>query len=503
MSQLNSVKNNNKEDKLLNELDEIEKVSIKNKKNIIQENVKTGVVITTHGYNGVYIRQCLECFIRELPDNFFIVVYINESNDSITLALQNSHATSNIQFIYVEDQKKNGGLTGTWNRGIALCVENDCDVIIISNDDILFDHSINNIIWQCYKKQNEKCYFAPLTNKPGPNKCKLNMNQYALHPRNIESFISKYNNSMVNLNGFFMVFSKNVLITNNFDSIHYFDPSYQFAGNEVEWFNRFKEKGGVPIIVPKTFVYHYKLASWRKKNNTYINQCIYVVNTGLYDGKKLRICSNKKVKIPILYYTDHFLLIYKCIKKGIIPFYVSTTKETCKLKQRIIKANPCNFLPYQYNISVYVDANLVIKNVQLFMTELDRFVKKNNYNICCYSHPTRTRVIDESKVVISENLEKKDNVSKITSQFDTYKFKDNIGLTETNMIMRRHKLLTEFSNDWCNSLYSCIRDQIIFDFLLFKHNIMYYRGSDALKKSMIEKKTHINHKGVRRITTKS
>ena len=107
------------------------------------------------------------------------------------------------------------------------------------------------------------------------------------------------------------------------------------------------------------------------------------------------------------------------------------------MKQRIIKANPCNFLPYQYTISIYVDANLVIKNVQLFMTELDRFVKKNNYNICCYSHPTRTRVIDESKVVISENLEKKDNVSKITSQFDTYKFKDDIGLTETNMIMRR------------------------------------------------------------------
>ena len=98
-------------------------------------------------------------------------------------------------------------------------------MLLLSNDDILFDHSINNIIWQCYNKQNEKCYFAPLTNKPGPNKCKLNMNQYALHPRNIESFISKYNNSMVNLNGFFMVFSKNVLITNKFDSIHYFDPS--------------------------------------------------------------------------------------------------------------------------------------------------------------------------------------------------------------------------------------------------------------------------------------
>ena len=31
---------------------------------------------------------------------------------------------------------------------------------------------------------------------------------------------------------------------------------------------------------------------------------------------------------------------------------------------------------------------------------------------------------------------------------------------------------------------------------------MYYRGSDALKKAMIEK-NHINHKGVRRITTKS
>jgi len=109
---------------------------------------KTGVVITTHGYNGIYVRQCLECYIRELPKNYFIVLFINESSDDITLDLQKTYEGNiNINIIIVENQSKIGGLTGTWNKGIDLCLDNNCDIIILSNDDILFDSSITNIIW--------------------------------------------------------------------------------------------------------------------------------------------------------------------------------------------------------------------------------------------------------------------------------------------------------------------------------------------------------------------
>ena len=147
--------------------------------------VKIGVVITTHGFNGVFVRQALECYIRELPDNYFIVLYINESNDKIVLDLMEQYNNDDafkgkVQVIYIKDQKSNGGLTGTWNQGIDLCFENNCDVIILSNDDILFDKSINNILWTCYKNKDEMKYFGPISNNPGAdifNRC-----QYALSP---------------------------------------------------------------------------------------------------------------------------------------------------------------------------------------------------------------------------------------------------------------------------------------------------------------------------------
>ena len=76
---------------------------------------KVGVVITTHGNNGVYARQCIECYRRFVPDAF-VVLYVNESSDPKTLSIQADYPS--IEYVYVSNQKKDGGLTGTWNRGI-------------------------------------------------------------------------------------------------------------------------------------------------------------------------------------------------------------------------------------------------------------------------------------------------------------------------------------------------------------------------------------------------
>ena len=57
------------------------------------------------------------------------MVFINESEDSITLNLKNDFPQ--IEIIYIEDQIKFGGLTATWNKGIDLCFKNNKDIIIL------------------------------------------------------------------------------------------------------------------------------------------------------------------------------------------------------------------------------------------------------------------------------------------------------------------------------------------------------------------------------------
>ena len=472
--------------KNIEETQSILEISNKNKQKLNENNVKTGVVITTHGYYGIFARQCLQSFERELPENYFIVLFINESQDEITLNLIEKYENNEkIVVIYNEDQHKSGGLTGTWNKGIDLCLENNCDVVVLSNDDILFDGCINNILWSCYENKEKMQYFGPISNNPGPKNCAINMCQYGVKPIDNKNKIALYNDNLCNLNGFFMVFSKKVLIENKFDNNFYFDPEKPFGGNETEWFNRFKDKKGEPIIVPQTFIYHYKIARWRegnKENNT----CIYTINTGSYEGTKVYL---KKSNIDTLYFTDNFDCIYNCINKELLPFYIDTRGKDPKLIQRTVKTNPTLFLPYNYEKSIYIDGNMFLKNYNYLNYYLN-FLE--NHDVVCFKHPERNFVLDEAKKVIDFQLERKDNVEKIVKEMKKNNFKDNEGLCETGILLRNHKKIINFNKDWCRCINICRRDQVSFDYILHKNNINYVKHEHIEKWLIINRVEHLN-----------
>jgi len=481
------------ETKISEKLNPIYTKSQKCKIKLNKQKVKIGVVITTHGFNGVFVKQALECYIRELPDNYFIVLYINESKDKIILDLMNQYNNNEafkgkIQVIYIKDQKSNGGLTGTWNQGIDLCFENNCEIIVLSNDDILFDSCVNNILWSCYKSKDEMKYFGPLSNNPGPKNLLINKCQYGLLPLEKINKKASYKSKICNLNGFFMVFSKKVLLNNKFDNNFYFDPKYPFGGNETEWFERFKKKSGKPIIVSETFIYHYKLATWRKDHKKN-NKCIYSVNTGNYDGYNIKLNESD---IDTFYFTDNFKIIYLSIDKGLIPFYVDTTGKEAKLAQRLIKANPPEYLPHNYQTSLYVDGNWGVRNHDK-VKYLFNLLKINDVDVVCFKHPERILVINEAKKIIELKLETFDNVNKIVNEMKENNFKDNIGLTETNVLLRNHKKIINFNKDWCRCINICRRDQISFDYLLYKNKVKFIRGTNREKNEMMRKfPGHVN-----------
>ena len=424
-----------------------------------------GIVITTHGYNGVYIKQAIECYLKFLP-NAYIIIYINESEDEITLNLKNEYP--NIKFIYIENQKKSGGLTNTWNKGIDLCIKNNCKIIILSNDDILFGNSIYHIIDEAYNCSDNK-YFGPLTNNPGPAE-QNKKNQYSLTSKNTNNYPCKDKNNYYNINGFFMVFPLNVLKNNMYNKKYYFNPKFPFGGNETEWFDRFK---GIPVIVPKTFIYHYKLAKW--KNKIPNNYCIYTINFNNYEGNSVLLKNN--TDLDCLYFLNNlnfekYSPIYKCIQKGVIPFYINLKNKNGKLIQRTIKTNPTKYLPHNYTKTIYIDGNLELTK-KIYNSDINNYLKK--YDLICFHHLESNTFLEEAKTVIKLKLEKVENVNKI---LDLAK-KDNLlnikGLTETNILIRNHKNIIFFSNEWEKLINICIRDQISFDYLLNKHKVNYNR----------------------------
>ena len=466
---------------------------------LIDLNSNIGIVITTHGNNGIYAKQCLECFIRNVP-NAFITFYVNESNDPQTLNIENDYP--NIHYIYNKDQTKSGGLTGTWNEGISLCVQNNCGVIILSNDDIFFDKSIKYIIQEAFLcKNTELKYFGPVSNNPGPSEANKKM-QHSLHSIHKPPYTCVFKNQNVNLNGFFMVFPVHVLKQNMYDKKHYFDPNKPFGGNEVEWFNRFKEKNGTSVIVPRTFIYHYKLQTWRNKQQN--DSCIYTINFGNYEKNAILLKQNTDV--DNIYFTDNPNMeeqsqIYNCIENNIIFFYVNTENYCSnnwwtvgKHVQRMIKTCPHDYLPYHYKKSLYIDGNIHLKR-GIFKTDIDDFLE--NHDIICFDHPepninNRHSVEVECAIIKRYKLDKTENLNKMLSIHEENGFLDNVGLTETCILIRNHDNIKDFSNEWREMVQICIRDQMSFDYLLWKHRINHNKKPISERNKLMYKIRHKN-----------
>ena len=295
-----------------------------------------------------------------------------------------------------------------------------------------------------------------------------------------------------------MVFPIHVLIKNKYNNNYYFDPSFPFGGNEVEWFNRFVKKGGQAMITPRTFIYHYKLNLWNNKvkNDT----CIYSINLGNYEGNYVRL--KKSNDIDYIYFTDNFNMnknsvIYKCINNGIIFFYINTSKykstgwwSVSKHVQRQIKSSPHKFLPHNYTKSIYIDGNINLLK-DFYKKDIDNYL--NNYDIVCFEHPTKKHTLyNESKTIINAKLDTASNVNKIMKIIVDNQFTGNINVTETCILIRNHVNIKKFSLEWSELLNICIRDQMSFDYLLLKHNVKFNRLSIKDRHYIMEKVPHIN-----------
>ena len=132
--------------------------------------------------------------------------------------------------------------------------------------------------------------------------------------------------------------------------------------------------------------------------------CIYTINTGGYDGDKIHL--NKNLGYDCLYFTDNFVMVYNCIKKGIIPFYIDTKNKEAKLVQRKIKTNPLQYIPYLYKKSLYIDGNITIVDNEDIKNKLAYLLSLSN-DIICFAHPERNTISSEITEIIFQNLEKK------------------------------------------------------------------------------------------------
>lgn len=249
--------------------------------------MKIGIIVVYHNFVNKFILPCLNSILDNVKCEKFIGVFDNESDHNETYKVADFCSTNN-DFIYIriDDQNKNGGLTGAWNKGIDLCIQKECNIIFIINDDILI-----NDTWRFFVSSivNDNVIYGPVSNKPGHawvNRSRRWTLNHLLNHSEKRQYANKGKSRNENpeevgfVNGFCFGCTTKTFVNNMYDNKHYFNPNFPFGGNETEFqlrlFNlkptddekrnlRILDSLGAhsrAVIVPRCYVYHYKNHAW-------------------------------------------------------------------------------------------------------------------------------------------------------------------------------------------------------------------------------------------------
>jgi len=220
-----------------------------------------GFIITTHHNNYNIIKKCLDLLFGNIPENSFVLLYVNETKCDKVLNIKKEYI-NNFDVIFIDDQIKNNGLTGTWNKGINYLLDKidfECKVITILGHDSFINKDIKYLLDAALQSYNndELKYFGPLCKSEKYTGINLWQDSKLYYKYKLEY-----------LTGFLMTFPINSLIKNRIDKDYYFNEiRFPFAGNEVEWFERFKKIKGEGILIKECIIDHEHNRSWLNIQN--------------------------------------------------------------------------------------------------------------------------------------------------------------------------------------------------------------------------------------------
>lgn len=250
--------------------------------------MKIGIVLAYHNFVNKFILPCLNSIVDHVKCEKFVCVFDNESSHKDNFKVADFCNTRNdFLYIRIDDQHKNGGLTGAWNKGIDLCIQNECEIIFIMNDDILinetWEHFVSSIV-------DENVIYGPITNNPGTawiNKSRRRVLNHLFNKSEKKQYSHNGRSRDENpvkvgfVNGFCFGCTTKTFISNMFDDKYYFNPAFPFEGNETEFQIRLfnlkptndnKQNKRIlnslsahdrAVVVPRCYVHHYKNHAWK------------------------------------------------------------------------------------------------------------------------------------------------------------------------------------------------------------------------------------------------
>lgn len=221
------------------------------------------------------------------------------------------------------------------------------------------------------------------------------------------------------------------VITGNYDEIH--QPQVVVPG--AEYF-LFTNNAGIADLCDTNNLYR-----WRPTDG-----CRFCGNIGVWNV----ILLDTKTEIDI---SQKFNL-----RKNL-----HSNTDICKIKNillsRKVKMLPHLYLNPKYDISIYLDADMLITGD---FTELIKNLD-NNISMVAFKHSHCHSVREEIDDLIGRGVVDKDMADRQWQRYVEWGFKDDIGITENGCLIRRHneKYVVELMELWWQEFKNgCLRDQV-------------------------------------------
>lgn len=239
--------------------------------------MKVALVITNHysqklrPYGRDLLANALSSFRNHANFQYEIVVIDNQSDTVLSDYFADD---KDIHYFYVKNQWERG-LTGAWNIGIQEASKLGCDIILNSNDDLIFNESINDFVNQIVVNvDRDNSVFGPVTNGVKPPHTEAQYSECVNLSMSKELLFESKAKGL--LNGFFFGFTdsfyKKYRYENGdlFAEFNKFDKSYihkwaradgKWGGQEGE-FERWIPDGARFFVVGECWINHLKKSDW-------------------------------------------------------------------------------------------------------------------------------------------------------------------------------------------------------------------------------------------------
>lgn len=200
------------------------------------------------------INRMIRSLYKYCKKDFILYLFNNASDEEYNLP---DHP--NIRYTYIEDQMIRG-LAGPYNDGIKMAIADNCELIILINDDVTLNEDINkyvNIVLN-HPHKNISVY-GPLTNG-------LHKNSYQLASEAKKGIkeITNEKGQFKNINGFMMTFTPEFYHVVKLPNGDFCDMRKKWGGGEEVMQDRARKLDCRMFIIKNCWFDHKRLSGWAK-----------------------------------------------------------------------------------------------------------------------------------------------------------------------------------------------------------------------------------------------